>query len=348
MFTKMIALPIIILFTIAIAQSCDTTEPQNDAIQPGSRDYTWEVDTLKMPSFSSLHRIWGSSENDVWAVGPGGDLDKTIYHYDGKRWSNDGISRGISPISIWGFSPNDVWLGGRGGKIWHYDGSKWSENFYNDDPVFRVSGFQDIWGEDNRNIWAVGYLDSVDTRIGLIYHYDGTRWERKNVEYKHGNILRIRRGKKTSNNYFVWGLWEDNYIGDSTKLFKYDGEQTLKQMAKESYGNGKWHFVQEIDDEVILTINDELYTYKNDEFEFIAKNTFPNNFQNIYGRNKKDIFWLMQNGITHYNGSNFQYILNLTSELYLTDCSIFKEEIFFLATDFNNGLNIIYHGRLKK
>lgn len=336
---------IVLLTTLTFLPSCDDG-PTDPIIKPGRRDYTWEVDTLLIP-FTILHKIWGSSPNDVWAIGPGGDLNRTIYHYDGEKWNNDGISREISPISICGFASNDVWLGGREGRIWHYDGNEWSENLYIEDPIFVYSGFQDIWGEDNKNIWAVGYLDSAETRKGLVYHYDGNNWNRVNIDYKHGNLLRMRRGKKTSSNYYLWGLSEDNFIGDSTKLLEYNGSKNLKELNKSRFGNGKWQFVQEIKDEIIFTINNSLYMYKKNKLELFITNSFPNSYQNIYGRNKKDIFWLMQDGITHYNGSNIQYILELSSPQSLTDGIMFEKHVFFLATDFSNGLNIIYRGILK-
>ena len=70
---------------------------------PGRRDYTWTVDTLNIP-YTMLGYIWGSSPTDVWAVGPGGDLDKTIYHFTGEKWFNDGISRSLTPGAVFGFS----------------------------------------------------------------------------------------------------------------------------------------------------------------------------------------------------------------------------------------------------
>ncbi|MCP5061993.1 MAG: hypothetical protein GY936_05960 [Ignavibacteriae bacterium] len=340
---------IFLLTTISLINfsSCEDPISPYDQLKPGRRDYTWEVDTLNIP-FTILHKIWGSSPTDVWAIGPGGDLDKTIYHYDGEKWNNDGISRKISPISIWGFASDDVWLGGNEGRIWHYNGSDWSENFHIEDPRFVYSGFQDIWGESNKNIWAVGYLDSAGTRKGLVYHYDGNDWSRVNIDYKHGNLLRIRRGQKTNNNYYLWGLWEDDFIGDSTKLLEYNGSKYLKELSKSRYGNGKGHFVQEIDDEIIFTINNGLYTYKNSKFELFVTNSFPNSYKGIVGRNKKDIFWSMPDGLTHYNGSDIEYILNINDSQRLTRGVLFKDYVFFLAVDLNNGLSLIHRGKLEQ
>ena len=57
----------------------------------------------------------------------------------------------------------------------------------------------------------------------------------------------------------------------------------------------------------------------------------------------------MADGITHYNGSDFKYMLNFENKS-LSDGIVFKDEVFFVANDFynNNANNLIYHGVLNK
>ncbi len=345
-FLLSVLLCIIAVFNLFNFSSCDDV-PTDPEVEPGSRNYVWEIDTLNIP-FTYLHRIWGSSSTDVWAIGPGGDLDKTIYHFDGKKWSNDGISRPISPISLWGFAHDDVWLGGNEGRIWHFNGNEWYQHLHLKDPKFIYSGFQDIWGENNTNIWAVGYLDSSDTRKGLVYHYDGIEWKRINIIHKNGNLGRIKRGGKTSKNYYIWGIWESNTIGDSSMILEYNGNPELKILDKSRFLWGEWHFVQEVDDEVIFTINNSLYTYRNNNFNLITTNPYQNSLEAIFGRNKKDIFWPMEDGLVHFNGSNHEYLFKLITEQRFSEGILFEDSAFFLVTDFRNGLNIIYRGYIKK
>ena len=340
----------IIFFTLAIILSpffsCnDNPLDPYETLLPGRRDYVWEVDTLAIP-FTILHEIWGSSPTDVWAIGPGGGLDKTIFHYDGEKWTNDGISRPISPLCIWGFAQNDVWIAGFEGRIWHYNGNDWSESLHIKDPLFVYSAFTDIWGENPNNIWTVGLLDSANIRKGLMYHYNGVKWKRINIDYTGGQLLKIRRGLKTSKNYYLTGLWESDVIGDSIKILEYNGGKHLKQLKISPFRYGKWMDVQEINDEIIFTINDELYTYENGNFKFFIKNPFPDSFQGIHGRNKKDIFWLMNDGITHFNGNNIEYLLKVNSSQRFARAVLFKNEVFFLAVEISTGLSLIYHGRL--
>jgi hypothetical protein len=74
------------------------------------------------PSFFGvgLNGVWGSSFDDVWAVGRGG----TILHFDGSAWTR------LPPITpeplyhVHGSGKNDVWAVGRH-VVLHWDGSAW-------------------------------------------------------------------------------------------------------------------------------------------------------------------------------------------------------------------------------
>ncbi|MBI9071000.1 MAG: hypothetical protein JEY94_05345 [Melioribacteraceae bacterium] len=342
---KLFGLSVIMILTSLFLFNCEDSglEPEPN---PGRRDYVWEVDTLVIP-YTFLHEIWGSSPDDVWAIGPGGDLDKTIYHYNGKKWNNVGMQRPISPKGIWGFSSDDIWIAGNEGKIAHYNGTEWYRHLVLDEEKFAYSAFEDIWGENNQNIWAVGYLDSANTRKGLVYHFDGKEWKRINIVHNNGNLGKIRKGKKTSNNYYLWGLLENDFIGDSTMILEYSGQPNMKVLDKSRFVFGEWHNMEVIEDEVIFTINNSLYTYKNNEFNLITTNNFSDAYQGIFGRTKKDIFWLMDNGITHYNGNNIEYILEFHGTEHLVRGLLFENDVFSLAKDYSNYTNIIIKGKLK-
>jgi len=153
----------LIIAAASLFNTCNITEP-TDNLKPGRRDYTWTVDTLNIP-FTVLTRIWGSSPSDVWAIGPGGDLDKTIYHFDGVRWSNDGISRPLSPTTIFGFSASDVWICGLGGDIWNYNGIDFIKKTTITILNYNFLGFEDIWGDSPNSIYAVGFAqDGITLR----------------------------------------------------------------------------------------------------------------------------------------------------------------------------------------
>ena len=76
----------IILTTLLLFNTCNTTEP-TDELKPGRRDYSWTVDTLKVPEGRSIpYSMWGANENDVWAVGLSYLNAYCIWHFDGNSW----------------------------------------------------------------------------------------------------------------------------------------------------------------------------------------------------------------------------------------------------------------------
>jgi hypothetical protein len=330
------------VFILLNFSSCDDgpTEPN---VEPGRRDYTWEVDTLNIP-FTYLYKLWGSSPKDVWAVGPGGGLDRTIWHYNGNNWKTDGISRAISPQCIYGFNSNNVWIAGADGKIWNFDGNNWSENFHYINDNLTFIHFKDIWGETPGNIYAIGFGDSSNVRIGLIMNYNGKEWTRVNVGFNKTTFARIRKAVKTSSNYFIWGVIQNNSAPDSTKIFEFNGSK-LKVIHSDIWSISTGNYIQIIDDEIIFTIGNKIYIYHNNAIKLIVQNSFDNYYNAIAGRNRKDILWLMSNGLTHYNGFNFKYLFE-EENIDTWDLFTFSRNIFVLANDEITGNVLIYKGTL--
>ena len=83
---------------------------------------------------SSALDMLAISDNDIWAVGIGGDGE----HWDGSHWTVVTISSPSIPINalyaLDGSSSNNVWAVGLGpgnedvtsGVIMHWDGTRWS------------------------------------------------------------------------------------------------------------------------------------------------------------------------------------------------------------------------------
>jgi hypothetical protein len=99
--------------------------------------------------------VWGTSGNDVFAVGNQG----TILHYDGISWStmNSGTTRFLT--SVWGSSSIDVYAVGSNGTILHYDGISWSKA-----ATPATENLNDIWGASGTDVFVVG-------DYGQILHY---------------------------------------------------------------------------------------------------------------------------------------------------------------------------------
>ncbi len=334
------------LFCFIIIISCNNS-PIEPEPQPGRRDYVWTVDTLAIP-FMSFARIWGSNTDDILIVGPGGGLDKTIYHFDGVSWKTDNISRPISPLSVWGFGKNNVWFGGRDGRIWRYNGIELKEHTRFETTREKNIGFQEMWGDSPTNIFAAGYSGDEENRTAVIAHYNGVKWELTEfTDLKKYNFLRIRRANTASNKYYLMAIKDEPTTGDLLSIFEYKGGTDIKLIYEGKAGLQTAAFIQKIDDEMYFVIGNTLNKYSDNEFKQLMQITLPNFGTQIFGRSKKDIFLRMLDGIAHYNGSDIEYLYEFSGNVSLTDAVLFDKEVFFLAFDLTNGDDLIFHGMLK-
>ncbi len=89
------------------------------------------VEKVPIDEFVHLTSVWGSSANDVWAVGAHG----TVLHYDGTAWKKADVATANGGLvytlrSVWLERPDDVWIvdgttqSGGGGILRHSSG--WS------------------------------------------------------------------------------------------------------------------------------------------------------------------------------------------------------------------------------
>jgi hypothetical protein len=96
-----------------------------------------------------LSAIWGFASDNVWAVGPEGD----IVNWNGSSWvawaSTTGPAYGLT--AIWGASPDDIWAMGPQ-TVSHFNGTVWAQI-----PGASVSplgmGSPAIFGRSSSEVW---------------------------------------------------------------------------------------------------------------------------------------------------------------------------------------------------
>lgn len=74
-----------------------------------------------------LVTVIGRAEDDVWAVGGGGD--SAILHYDGADWTSfpgDPACTGHALNGVWTEPGDDLWIAGEYGTVARHDGATWS------------------------------------------------------------------------------------------------------------------------------------------------------------------------------------------------------------------------------
>lgn len=334
---------VILLSLFTVLNSCNSN-PLEEPITPGRRDYVWTVDTLIIP-FTKLYSMSGSEPTDIWAVGPGGGLDKTIYHFDGISWKTDGISRSLSPESVFSLSKNNVWIGGQNGKIWKYDGITWKETVRFERPREKDIFFYEIWGNSTSNIIATGFAGPPTNMTSVIANYNGNKWELNEFLDLKYNMVTIRRDNQ-NNKYYILGI-ENKPDGDWIYgLFEYDGSRYLKQIYKGSNGQESVSSVQNIADKIYFGIGTSIYKYIDGEFKTFLPVRDTNFWTGFYGRSAKDIFLIMAYGIAHYDGTDIKYLFKNPNKIHILDAVIFEREVFFLTLDPSINGNLIIHGKL--
>jgi len=79
----------------------------------------------------TLYGVWGTSTDNVWAVG--GNVDGSqprtaLLHHDGEQWTSfpqpvEANNRTL--FKVWGTGESDVWACGQAGLLLHFDGESW-------------------------------------------------------------------------------------------------------------------------------------------------------------------------------------------------------------------------------
>lgn len=114
------------------------------------------------PQGQHVNGLFGTSPDDIWAVGSGG----AILHYDGIGWGGVPSPTSAPLFGIHGSGPTDIWaVGGAGGTTLHYDGNAWS--------VVANPGMQAlraVWSVAPTSAWAVG-------AAGSVLRFEGSAWK---------------------------------------------------------------------------------------------------------------------------------------------------------------------------
>jgi hypothetical protein len=130
-------------------------------IRRGTNFSTNAREVQNLGTTADLRDIWGSSWDDLYAVGEFG----LVFHYDGSTWSRvPNVPTFQTLDAIWGSSADDVFLVGDNGAILHYDGAGWTLQ-----TSATTQDLQDVWGRNGSDVYAVGFG-------GTILHYDGAEW----------------------------------------------------------------------------------------------------------------------------------------------------------------------------
>ncbi len=113
---------------------------------------------------AELDAVWGSADNDIWAVGKNG----TVLHDSGAAgWAPVAVPTTADLSAIWGAGATDVWAVGQGGTAIHWNGVRWTAS-----STGAATDLTAISGSGPDNVWAV----SGGSSPSQVVRYDGTSW----------------------------------------------------------------------------------------------------------------------------------------------------------------------------
>lgn len=208
-------------------------------IAPPVKDFrtlAWTVDTISYPGSvqTAMADIWGSSPTDIYVVGHNDrPIAGTMFHFDGSTWKTSGfhaseggaIAGSVDLRAIAGFSPgNLIVVGERLFMNPHpppniLDSSliiSLRKGLWHEETIQVAAGLQSVSGRSMTDVWACG-------RGGLVYHYDGLRWQSDTVklsvptggEYYLWDI----RVSRNSPEVFLLGYIHQNDLAKTTRYF---------------------------------------------------------------------------------------------------------------------------------
>ncbi len=344
--SKYFALILILIATVLSQLSCNTTEPTDD-LKPGRRDYVWTVDTLET-QMNRIQSIWGSIPDNVWAVGPGGlNANERLWHFDGTVWQPYQQELPTSPECIYGINQNDIWIGGSDGKIFRFDGTGWIQVNSISRPDTSGNFINEIWCESANSVYATGtaYVTQEPRQRCFLLRFDGVRWKEVYFSKNKLQFLRIHKNEST---LFLSGIILTLTAEPDTMCFYKYEKNNLVEIYRNTTNNILHLSLCQINNEPYFLIGQDLNKYVNNKFVKVVSFNHQSFGYNVSGRNEKDIFVRMIDGVAHYNGINLEYLYQFSNQYtsYLNRPLIFEKDVFFAVHDNINDLNLILRGHL--
>ena len=278
-----------------------------------TRNFKWRADTLWTDNarWIELFDIWGSDENDVWAVGSSNDRSAAIWHWDGTKWQN--IDPGFSGwvraeyFDIFGIGKDDFWIVGdfdrsfyphdTHGALLHYDGT-W--HLITPDSL---PPLQSIWGTSSNNMY-IGTMWN-----GLILKYDGhkfiklTKESKKQILTIYGfnsnEIYSVIRDRDSTVFYFCKIISSGIEILDQ---YNY-GKNIFRKFGTRLWGTDIDHLYSSTGEGITRYYNGKW----REEFYY-------NSLTTLYGSANNNIFAAGSKGsLFHFNGHDWKKIYGITS-----------------------------------
>ncbi len=223
-----------------------------------------------------LRGLWGSSENDIFAVGANG----RVVHYDGASWSVMPSAASGDLLTVWGASPADVFAGGSSG-IYHFDGASWQQ-------MDNASATRCIWGSSGADVFGAARAGDYRPQ-----HYDGVAWSYMSALMFETNSL--------------WGTSGTDVFAVGSGLLRYNGVAWNQiddaNVSERPLMNAVWGSSSE--DVYAVGLSGYILHYNGTSWNMVYSE--GPELKSIWGSSADDVFAVGLNGtILHYDGTSWQ------------------------------------------
>lgn len=316
---------------------------EEENLTPGRRDYVWTVDTLKT-HYVHLHSTWGTTPNEIYTMGWGGG--DRMWRYQNGKWSIETRISILDPINAY-VANEKVWICSMQGQIWSFTNGVYKKELDiwldKNEPVC----FYDIDGKSENEMFASAQSSSRELKNGLLFKYNGSVWSVYKTFENSGGFNSFRYSKN-NNKYYCNGLYYNNDGTIIEKVYEFDGNnlKLLNEHYKSSEMNSALHIIQGY---IYITLGKKAYRYSDNKMELMFEVNDPNFGGQLWGRSRNDILIRMFDGIAHYDGTGYKYLLKVTPNVCLSaQAKVFEKEVFIPAQDYKSGYQLMYHGVLKE
>jgi hypothetical protein len=295
----------------------------------------WAPVNLQLASTGTLRSVWGTSRNNVYAVGhrpgPNAAEQSVLMRYNGSGWTTAlPAADSTEYADVWGSGASDVYVvghrltsgGGSTGMIWHYDGAGWTATAT---PFTGTSRrLAAVWGSGPGDVWVLGGQQGAAGHQTVMLHSTdgGATWTESalgNAPHGEGHVVDAW-GSGPANIYAV-GWRTDGVTGQPRSLvMRYDGAAwTATTLADSVRLSGVWGSGAEnvyvagywTDTGVPYTEAGILRRTVNGGATWTKQRFTGTSFQNrglrgIWGTAANDIYVVGAGPIMHFNGASWR------------------------------------------
>jgi hypothetical protein len=329
---------------------CKDTPPEPPKpVAKDPRTYTWTVDTLKYPnSFQTLmYDMWGSSPDNVYAVGYADGSRGVIWHFNGRQWQPVSTPYGVFLNGIWGLGPNNIIaVGARyyqnpitlessdSSAILQFDGTTWREV-----RIVRSRYLWSVFGSSPSDVWAGG-------GAGSLYHFNGAAWSRVSF-FDSTLFIGSISGRSPSEQYGIAIRRDEVQPLDTSSYFFCRFNGTTWQ-AVDSFMITPPFFTYAFGWSLWTTPAGRMYSVGTGvhlrQGSSWHQEFYTGSLRKMRGSSDKNILAVGDHDrLFHWNGNDWKQIHISNSDLILISASVFDNEAFVLGGDAR--YSYIFHGK---